>query len=64
MSVMLCFLSELLKFGGEPREGHGDSDRLQKERTPIFSPALHSKKSDLVDFVKLNNHGILVLFMP
>ena len=64
MSVTLCFLSELLRLDGEPGEGHADSDGLQDERTPIFSPALHSKKSDLVDFVKLNNHGILVLFMP
>ena len=58
-------LSELLKFDGEPREGNADSGPIQDERTPIFSPALRSKKSDLVDFVKLNNHGILVLFnMP
>ena len=63
MSIMLCFLSELLRFDRESREGHTDSGQLQDERTPIFSPALRPKKSDLVDFVKLNNHGNL-LFVP
>jgi hypothetical protein len=52
---------ELWKLDGEPREGHADSDGLQCDRKLIFSPTLHSKKkSDLVDFVKLNNHGNLV----
>ena len=61
-NVML--LSELLKFDEEPRERKSDSGPIQDERMPIFSPALRSKKDDLVDFIKLNNHGILVLFMP
>ena len=59
--MLICFLSEAWKFDRETRKDQTNSDGLQCERTPIFSPTLHSKKSDLVDFVKLNNHGNLVL---
>ena len=50
---MTCFLSDVWKFD---REEHG----LQCDKTPMFSP---SKKSELVDFVQLNNQGNPVLCM-
>ena len=54
---------ELWEFDRETKFGHTDSDGLQCERTPLFSPTLCSKKSDPVDFVKLNNHGNLCLII-
>ena len=51
-------LSELWKLVRETRSVHLDG--IHCERTPPFSPTLHSKKSDPVDFIKLNNHGIIL----
>ena len=52
--------SELWKCDGETKLGGTESDGLQFERIPLFSPITCSRKSDTVDFVKLNNHGNLL----
>ena len=61
------FLSEMSRLGIEtaPRVNGSDSGiiaGLQCEKVPAFSPTLYSAKgrTNPVDFVKLNNHGIIL----